>query len=175
MWSKKILRHKQVGFILKTELNHVILLKISTSTEINPFNLTIVTVKKVFIYKALKSLLTDVLVTSCKYGNNKASQLNMCSVTWLVQIVTWPELNLEKMLTASKLWNKRLVKYVNINIWQRFLVHMIFRVSSINTWIHIYSVLLSVVIQWVNMLMYGITVNIGIQYKSSCSCLWKLH
>ncbi len=146
----------------------------STSTEINPFNLTIVTVKKVFIYKALKTLLTDVLVTSCKYGKNKASQLNMYRVTWLVQIVTWPEQNLEMMITASKLWNKRLVKYVNIKIWQRFLVHMIFRVSSINIWIHIYSVLLSVVIEWVNMLMCGITVNIGIQYKSSCSCLWKL-
>ncbi len=35
---------------------------------------TIVTVNKVFIYKALKTLLTDVLVTSCKYGENKGSQ-----------------------------------------------------------------------------------------------------
>ncbi len=51
---------------------------------INPFNPTgptIVTVKKVFIYKALKTLLTDVLVTFCKYEKNKGSQLNMCSVT----------------------------------------------------------------------------------------------
>ncbi len=47
--------------------------------------------KKAFIYKALKTLLTGVLVTSCKYGNNKGSQLNMYSVTWLMQIVTWPE------------------------------------------------------------------------------------
>ncbi len=78
--------------------------------------------------------------TSCKYGKNKGSRLNMCSFTWLVQIVTWPEqfnccLHLEKMITASKLQNKRLVKYVNIKIWQRFLVHVIFRVSSINIWI----------------------------------------
>ncbi len=144
---------------------------------------TIVTVKKVFIYKALKTLLTDVLVTSCKYGKNKGSQLNMCSFTWLVQIVTWPEqfiscLHLEMIKTASKLRNKRLVKYVNIKIWQSFLVHIIFKVSSINIWIHIYSVLLSVVIEWVNMLTVtivtaGITVNLGIQYKSRCSCLWK--
>ncbi len=102
--------------------------------------LTIVTVKKVFIHKALKTLLT--LVTSCKYGKNKGSQLNMCSFTWLVQIVTWPEqftscLHLEKIKAASKLWNKRLVKYFNIKIWQSFLVHIIFKVSSINIWIHI--------------------------------------
>ncbi len=38
---------------------------------------------------------------------------------------------------ASKLWNKRLVKYFNIKIWQSFLVHIIFKVSSINIWIHI--------------------------------------
>ncbi len=113
---------------------------------------TIVTLKKVFIYKALKTLLTDVLVTSCKYGNNKGSKLNMCSFTWLIQIVTWPEQN----LTASKLWNKRLLKCVNIKIWQWFLVHIIFRVSSINICICIYSVLLSVVIEWVNMLMVTI-------------------
>ncbi len=55
-------------------------------------------------------------------------------------------------------------------IWQRFLVHIIFKVSSINIWIHIYSVLLSVVIEWVNMLTVtivtgGITVNLGIQYN----------
>ncbi len=47
----------------------------------NPFNPTIVTVKTVFIYKALKTLLTGVLVTPCKYGKNKGSQLNMCRVT----------------------------------------------------------------------------------------------
>ncbi len=40
---------------------------------------TKVTVKTVFIYKALKTLLTGVLVTSCKYGKNKGSQLNMWS------------------------------------------------------------------------------------------------
>ncbi len=42
----------------------------------------------------------------------------MCGFTWLVQTVTWPEqfiscLHLEKMMAASKLQNKRLVKYVN--------------------------------------------------------------
>ncbi len=44
-------------------------------------------------------------------------------------------------------------KCVNIKIWHRFLVHVIFKVSSINIWIHIYSDLLRVVIEWVNMLM----------------------
>ncbi len=54
---------------------------------------TIVTVKKVFIYKALKILLTGVLVHFLQIWKqiNKGSQLNMCSFTWLVQIVTWPE------------------------------------------------------------------------------------
>ncbi len=31
----KILRHKQVGFILKAELTHLILIKMSSSTEMN--------------------------------------------------------------------------------------------------------------------------------------------
>ncbi len=103
--------------------------------------------KKVFIYKALKTSLTGVLVNI---------PTNMETIMKYVQCVTWPYQNLEKMITASKLWNKRLVKYVNIKIWQRFLVHVIFRVSSINICICIYSVLLSVVIEWVNMLMVTI-------------------
>ncbi len=84
----------------------------------------------------------------------------MCSFTWLVQIVTWPEqfiscLQLEKMMIASKLQNKRLVKYVK---------DMIFRVSSINICISIYLVLLSVVIEWVNMLKIIIVTAIVTQY-----------
>ncbi len=129
---------------------------------------TILTVKKGFIYKALKTSLTDVLVTSCKYGNNKVSQWNMCSFTWLVQIVTWPN----PVCTLRWWCLHQSIKYITIKIWQRFLVHAIFKVSSINIWIHIYSVLLSVVIEWVNMLMLTIvlTVSLGIQYKSSHSC-----
>ncbi len=74
------------------------------------------------------------------------------------------------MMAASKLQNKRLVKYVNIKIWQRFLVHIIFKVSSINIWIHNYYIFLSVVIESVNMLMVtivtdGITVNINLIYS----------
>ncbi len=43
---------------------------------------TIVTVKKVFIYKALKTLLTDVLVHFMQiWKKNKGSRLNMCSFT----------------------------------------------------------------------------------------------
>ncbi len=49
----------------------------------------------------------------------------MCSFTWLVQIVTWPEqfissLHLEKMMAASKLQNERLVKYVNKDMTKIF-------------------------------------------------------
>ncbi len=41
----------------------------------------------------------------------------MRSFSWLVQMVTWPQqfiscLHLEMMMTASKLQNERLVKYV---------------------------------------------------------------
>ncbi len=36
-----------------------------------------------------------------------------------------------------KAQKQRLVKYVNIKIWQSFLVHIIFKMSSINIWIHI--------------------------------------
>ncbi len=104
----------------------------------------------------------------------------MCSFTWLVQIATWPEqyiscLHLEKMMTASKLQNERLVKYVNIKIWQRLLVHIIIRVYSINICIRVYAVLLSVVIERVNMLM--VTIVTGgikvIDMKMSCYILEK--
>ncbi len=82
------------------------------------------------------------------------------------------------MMTASKLQNESLVKYVNIKMWQSFLVHIIFKVSSINIWIHIYSVLLSVVIEWVNMLTVtivtaGITGELRLQYKSKMQLLVK--
>ncbi len=40
---------------------------------------------------------------------------------------------------ASKLQNERLVKNVISKIWQRLLVHVIFKVSIINIWIHIIS------------------------------------
>ncbi len=76
----------------------------------------------------------------------------MWSFTWLVQIVTWPDqfiscLHHEKMMTASNLQNKRLVKYVvNIKIWQKNLVHIIFKVSSVHIWIRNYYILLSVVL-----------------------------
>ncbi len=125
--------------------------------------------RKVFIYKALKTWLTDVLVHFLQI--NKESQLNICSFKWLVQIFTWPEqfiscLHLEKMMTASKHQNEMLVKYVNIKIWQRFLVHIIFRVYSITVCICIYSVLLcchrASKHVMVTIVTSGITVNIGV-------------
>ncbi len=51
------------------------------------------------------------------------------------------------MMTASKRQNERMVKYVNIKIYLRCLVHIVFKVSSINICIRIYTVLLSVVIE----------------------------
>ena len=64
---------------------------------------------------------------------------------------------------------QRLVKYVNIKIGQRSLVHIIFKVSSIDICICNYSTLFSVVIEWVKMLtgtimtdcMTAYTVHIG--------------
>ena len=55
-------------------------------------------------------------------------------------------------MAASKLSNKRIVKYVNIKMGQRVLVHFIFKVSSIDICICNYSTLFSVVIECVNML-----------------------
>ncbi len=46
-------------------------------------------------------------------------------------------------MAASKLQNKRLVKYVNIKTGQRFLVHIIFKVSSTDMCICNYSTLFS--------------------------------
>ncbi len=76
----------------------------------------IVTVKKVFLCKALRKI-TDWRFSTfpANMEINKGSQLNMCSVKWIVHIATWPEpftscLHHEKMMAASKLQNKRLVK-----------------------------------------------------------------
>ncbi len=72
-----------------------------------------------------------------------------CHMTRAVYFLFAPWEDDDNCIKAQK---QRLVKYVNIKIWQSFLVHIIFKVSSINIWIHIYSVFLSVVIEWVNML-----------------------
>ncbi len=90
----------------------------------------------------------------------KYVQFHMVSANWPDQFISC--LHHEKMMTASKLQNKSVVKYVNIKTWHRFLVHIIFKVSSINIWIHNYYILLSVFIVSVNMLMITV-VTVGEQ------------
>ncbi len=103
---------------------------------------TIVTVKKVFIYNALKALLTDVLVHFLQIWKNQGSQNVQfhtisanCHMTRAVYFLfaAWED------DAASKLQKERLVKNVIIKIWQKLLVHVIFKVSSINICIHIIS------------------------------------
>ena len=50
-------------------------------------------------------------------------------------------------MAASKPQKKKLVKYLNIKIGQRFLVHILFKVSSIGVCLCNYSNLFSVVIK----------------------------
>lgn len=57
----------------------------------------------------------------------------------------------EKRMATRKLLKKRLVKYVNIKIRQRLLVHIMFKVSCIDIWICNYSTLFTVVIELTNM------------------------
>lgn len=57
----------------------------------------------------------------------------------------------EKRMAARKRLKKRLVKYVNIKIGYRFLVHIMFKVSSIDICICNYSTLFNVVIELTNM------------------------
>ncbi len=54
-------------------------------------------------------------------------------------------------MAARKLPKKRLVKYVNIKIGHRFLVHIMFKVSSIDICICNYSTLFNVFIELTNM------------------------
>ena len=54
-------------------------------------------------------------------------------------------------MAARKLPKKRLLKYVKIKIGHRFLVHIMFKVSSIDICICNYSTLFNVVIELTNM------------------------
>lgn len=67
-------------------------------------------------------------------------------------------------MAARKLTQKRLVKYVNINIGHRFLVHIMFKVSSIDICICNYSTLFNVV-------TYSVVV---VAYSYKQTVLWSL-
>ncbi len=76
-------------------------------------------------------------------------------------------------MTARKLPKKRVVKYVNIKIGHRFLVHIMFKVSSIDICICNYSTLFNVFIELTNMspatiVTGGITHCIYMAIVSTC-------